>query len=446
MQVRHPAKKDERIYIAGYELYKKHSGTDAGLERTSLSLMDKQHRFVMIDTETKPKLIFGIPVGRTAPKQMQRYQLHNHLGSAALELDGAAQVISYEEYHPFGTTAYQAKNLNIKAAAKRYRYTGMERDEESGLEYHSARYYLPWLGRWISTDPKGLVDGTNLYAYVRQNPLRLSDQEGREAKTTYLGSSRDEKYVGRLEKTWSGNQYWSESGSHNAGWYVRTEGREILAPPQTLPRFKLDSATLDLESSSLGWKRAPINLLDTQLTIKKPLSFETMQLEPSTTKCAMPPAPTDPYKATWFLISDYEQKGSEAASRGQESGQVGNDVNERYLSWNFAREDYRKVNLKGGDPILRNAEHYLFRKWTASEKDNAFVKIPDGLPFMDPGKWNPTLMMNAGVMGGIHDPLYNWLRTHILEHLININKTTPDMYFFEQAGYEAGEHQWKEYD
>ena len=57
-----PSKKDERIYISGYELYKQHSGADAGLERISLSLMDKEHRFVMIDMETKPKEEFGIPV------------------------------------------------------------------------------------------------------------------------------------------------------------------------------------------------------------------------------------------------------------------------------------------------------------------------------------------------------------------------------------------------
>jgi len=174
-----PGKKDERIYIAGFELYKQHSGSGAGLERTSLSLMDKQHRFVMIDTETKSKLIFGIPVGRTAPKQTQRYQLHNHLGSAALELDGAAQVISYEEYHPFGTTAYQAKNLKIKAAAKRYRYTGMERDEESGLEYHSARYYLPWLGRWLSCDPASQKDDASLFEYCNSNPLKMIDLNGK---------------------------------------------------------------------------------------------------------------------------------------------------------------------------------------------------------------------------------------------------------------------------
>ena len=167
-----PTKKEERIYVSGYELYKKHSGTDAGLERISLSLMDEGHRFVMIETRNE--------VDDGTEKQLVRYQLHNHLGSASLELDGSsdAKVISYEEYHPFGTTAYQAKNNEIKSSAKRYRYTGMERDEETGLEYHSARYYLPWLGRWLSADPGGLVDGGNLYRYARNSTVAFTDTRG----------------------------------------------------------------------------------------------------------------------------------------------------------------------------------------------------------------------------------------------------------------------------
>jgi len=172
-----PAQKEERIYIAGYELYKKHSGTDAGLERVSLSLMDQQHRFVMIETRNE--------VDDGTEKHLVRYQLHNHSGSASLELEGSseARVISYEEYHPYGTTAYQAKNATLKSAAKRYRYTGMERDEESGLEYHSARYYLPWLGRWGSADPIGIGAGVNLYGYVRSNPICFADPEGTEEKS-----------------------------------------------------------------------------------------------------------------------------------------------------------------------------------------------------------------------------------------------------------------------
>ncbi|TPW12917.1 MAG: YD repeat-containing protein, partial [Halothiobacillaceae bacterium] len=112
-----------------------------------------------------------------APPQLTRYQFGNHLGSASLELDDQAQIISYEEYTPYGSTSYQAVRSQTETP-KRYRYTGKERDEESGLYYHGARYYAPWLGRWVSCDPKGIIDGTNLYRYSRNNSLRYTDPDG----------------------------------------------------------------------------------------------------------------------------------------------------------------------------------------------------------------------------------------------------------------------------
>lgn len=170
-----PTKKEERIYIAGFETFKTYNANSVNFERQSLSLLEKEHRFVMIETVTYND---NTASSETVGSRLTRYQFHNHLGSASLELDEDAVVLSYEEYHPYGTTAYQAKNSAIKSAAKRYRYTGMERDEESGLEYHSARYYLPWIGRWLSADPIRIGDGVNLYGYGKGNPIKLLDSSG----------------------------------------------------------------------------------------------------------------------------------------------------------------------------------------------------------------------------------------------------------------------------
>jgi RHS repeat-associated protein len=66
----------------------------------------------------------------------------------------------------------------VEESTKRYRYTGKERDEETGFSYHGARYLAVWLGRWIAADPGGMIDGPNFYLYVHSNPVRLTDATG----------------------------------------------------------------------------------------------------------------------------------------------------------------------------------------------------------------------------------------------------------------------------
>jgi RHS repeat-associated protein len=65
------------------------------------------------------------------------------------------------------------------------RFTGKERDTESGLDNFGYRYYSSSMGRWMSPDPTGLdyADLTNpqsfnLYSYVLNNPLKFSDPNG----------------------------------------------------------------------------------------------------------------------------------------------------------------------------------------------------------------------------------------------------------------------------
>jgi len=169
-----PNKAKERVYLGGFEIYREYdsSGTET-LERQTLHVMDDKRGVALVETKTIDQ---GKPVA--SPTPISRYQFDNHLGSACLELDDAASVISYEEYYPYGSTSYQAVNSASEVSAKRYRYTGKERDEESGLYYHGARYYGPWLGIWVSCDPAGLLDGNNLFTYVSSNPVRLVDHSG----------------------------------------------------------------------------------------------------------------------------------------------------------------------------------------------------------------------------------------------------------------------------
>ncbi|MBA2748696.1 MAG: toxin [Tatlockia sp.] len=170
-------RKEERICLGGLEMYRKYNGNgqNLALERETLHVMDDKRRIAIIETRT----FLAAQHTDQTPRQLIRYQFSNHLGSVALELNDQAQVISYEEYYPYGSTSYQAMNQSIKAAAKRYRYTGKERDEETGLYYHGARYYAPWIGRWASSDPIGIRDSVNTYMYCRNAPIVLVDPNGK---------------------------------------------------------------------------------------------------------------------------------------------------------------------------------------------------------------------------------------------------------------------------
>lgn len=168
---------EERIYLGGFEIFRKHGGSigtnTATLERETLHVMDDKHRIALVEMRTSPRT-----PDPNDPLLLIRYQFGNHLGSASLELDDRGSVISYEEYAPYGSTTYQAVRSQMETA-KRYRYTGKERDEESGFYYHGARYYAPWLGRWTKSDPIFLANQSALYTYASCNPITHFDIDGK---------------------------------------------------------------------------------------------------------------------------------------------------------------------------------------------------------------------------------------------------------------------------
>ena len=89
--------KDERTYLGGFEIYRQHGANP--LVRETLHIMDDKQRIALVETRTQGNDF--------VPEQLIRYQIGNHLGSASLELDDRAQIISYEEYNPYGSTSHR---------------------------------------------------------------------------------------------------------------------------------------------------------------------------------------------------------------------------------------------------------------------------------------------------------------------------------------------------
>jgi hypothetical protein len=144
-----PGLTEERIDLGGFEIFRKHGGpigaNTATLERETIHAEDDKQRIALVETRT-----LDTAGNDQSPRQLIRYQFGNHLGSVSLELDEQAQIISYQEYAPYGSTTYQAVR-NQTETAKRYRYTGKERDEE---EWARTTTELdtrqPGWGRWMS--------------------------------------------------------------------------------------------------------------------------------------------------------------------------------------------------------------------------------------------------------------------------------------------------------
>lgn len=117
------------------------------------------------------------------------YRHSDHLGSANWITDQDGHAVQYLHYLPYGQML-----LNQQAAGydEQYKFTGKERDAESGYDYFGARYYAPPLFHWTTVDP--LVDNylhITPYAYCNWNPVKFIDPDGREKKS-FFSNAKDQ--------------------------------------------------------------------------------------------------------------------------------------------------------------------------------------------------------------------------------------------------------------
>jgi RHS repeat-associated protein len=122
---------------------------------------------------------------RDASSGLVYYYYADHLGTARVMTDATGHTQQESDYEPFGV---ERPLTNL--VANKYKFTGKERDSESGNDHFWARNYTSTLGRWLTPDPGApdLFDpqSLNRYAYALNNPTRFVDSSGRFAKEYHI--------------------------------------------------------------------------------------------------------------------------------------------------------------------------------------------------------------------------------------------------------------------
>jgi RHS repeat-associated protein len=105
------------------------------------------------------------------------YYFEDHLGTATTLSNASGVLCNDADFLPFG---YEM--VHAASCAQNYKFTGLERDSETGLDHTQFRKYDSTLGRWLTPDPTGgsapNPQSWNRYAYVLNNPLALTDPLG----------------------------------------------------------------------------------------------------------------------------------------------------------------------------------------------------------------------------------------------------------------------------
>jgi RHS repeat-associated protein len=111
------------------------------------------------------------------------YYFSDHLGSHGVVENATGTACEQDiDYYPYGGA--ENDYCNSTSVPQNYKFTGKERDSESGLDYFGARHNTSILGRFMTPDPllssgrPGSPQSWNRYAYVQNNPLGRIDPSG----------------------------------------------------------------------------------------------------------------------------------------------------------------------------------------------------------------------------------------------------------------------------
>jgi len=194
------------------------------------------------------------------PDATTTYYQGDQLGSARMLTAAGGWPLSSDTFYPFGQEAALSSSVN------HYKFTGKERDTESGLDYFGARYLSSSMGRFMSPDPD---TGTlihilnpqrwNMYAYALNNPLTMTDPTGKDAAAiNFSGMVAGLGHEGILSISPDGSAQYARFGpaeqTASGGWGLDEPGE--VQTSTTLPTVQFGANGLPTDASMAALKGA----------------------------------------------------------------------------------------------------------------------------------------------------------------------------------------------
>jgi RHS repeat-associated protein len=202
----------------------------------------------------------GQRVARNDSSGGLHYYFSDHLGSHGVVENATGSACEQDiDYYPYGG---QENDYCTTPIGQNYKFTGKERDTESGLDNFGARYDSSSLGRFMTPDWSlkptsvpyasfGDPQTLNLYTYVENSPLNRIDADGHDDNDTVkkpvmmggLGGERPCDLSSKVDgenltaQNTSSGGFWQKLGNalSGNGWKTDTEVKQGQSTSPTIP-------------------------------------------------------------------------------------------------------------------------------------------------------------------------------------------------------------------